>query len=483
VDYYQIQADLKSPTIRLLGSNHAPFILSFFHAQYKQTQRSQIPYQALIEALEFALDTARQIEPEGYTRAPREYLKDWIDHQYLREYTDVQLREKVVELTPHAERALRWLDDLRERQFIGTESRLLRIFALLEDIASRSTEDVTLRLQQLERQRQEIDAEIQKIRETGQAERLTGRQIREWFLEAEDTARQMISDFREVEEKFRTTAREVYAAQLDPTLRRGDVLGGVIDADAALRESDQGRSFYAFYEFLGTQDRKEQFQEMVRQVYMLPDLTGIARPELTLRRFIWNMVDAAQKVRDQNNRLIEQLRRLLDSRALQESRRVRELIDHVKRAAIQRSENPPLERDFFHIGEDKTLVQLPMDREFWKPAEPLQITPQALVIGEASDFDALETLRNAFYIDEGVLRNQIETLLDFSDSATLQQVLAQYPLQKGIPELVAYLNIALTTPEHEIDMVSVEALQVQRHADHQDIIVHLPRVTFRRIHA
>lgn len=480
MDVYQIEADLRSsPTVRLLRSDYAPLILAFLDAQFKQTQHSRIPYQTVMEALETALDSVREAEPDSYPRRPQDYLKEWIENGYLREYTDSQLREKVLELTPHAERALRWLEDLRERKFIGTESRLLRIFSLLEDIAARSTDDVTLRLQQLERQREEIEAEIQRIRETGQADRLTGRQVREWFLEADDTARQMISDFREVEEKFRTTAREVYAAQLDPALRRGDVLGSVIDADTALRESDQGRSFYAFYEFLSTQDRKDQFQTMLRQVYLLPDLEGIARPELTLRRFIWNMVDAAQKVRDQNNRLIEQLRRLLDSRALQESRRVRELIDHVKRAAIHRNHTPPTERDFFII-DDRLMIQLPMDREFWKASEPIEIDRQPLNVGQATDWETLFALKNTFYIDERQLRAQIDTMLDFSHTATLEQILTQYPLQKGIPELVAYLNIALTTPEHQIDRYRVESLLVRRYADDRGLIIRLPHVVFRR---
>lgn len=480
MDVYQIEVELNSsPAVRLLRSDYAPFILAFLDAQFKQTQQSRIPYQTVIEAMETALDSVRGAKTESYLRRPQDYVKEWIESGYLREYTDSQLREKVLELTPHAERVLRWLEDLRERKFIGTESRLLRIFSLLEDIAARSTDDVTLRLQQLEHQREEIDAEIQRIRETGQADRLTGRQVREWFLEADDTARQMISDFREVEEKFRTAAREVYAAQLDPALRRGDVLESVIDADTALRESDQGRSFYAFYEFLSTQDRKDQFQTMLRQVYLLPDLEGIARPELTLRRFIWNMVDAAQKVRDQNNRLIEQLRRLLDSRALQESRRVRELIDQLKRVAIHRSDTPPTERDFFII-DDKLMVQLPMDREFWKASEPIEIDRQPLNVGQATDLETLFALKNTFYIDERQLRARIDTMLDFSYTATLEQVLTQYPLQKGIPELVAYLNIALTTPEHQIDRYRMESLVIQRYADDRDLIIRLPHVVFRR---
>ena len=169
-------------------------------------------------------------------------------------------------------------------------------------------------MQQLKFQRAEIEAEIQQIQETGKAKPATGREIREWFLEAESTARQMIGDFREIEEKFRVTARRVYAAQLDPQLRRGAVLGGVLTRIAPYRTPIR-RSFYAFYEFLSTRDRKEQFEEILRQAYALPDLVGTAQPEMTLRRFIWNMVGAAQKVRDQNNRLIDQLKRLLDLRA------------------------------------------------------------------------------------------------------------------------------------------------------------------------
>jgi len=483
MDYAQLLQDLRtSPSVRLIKSDNAAFTISFLYQEYKKDVQGRrndiIPYQTLAEHLETYLEKLNAEEPNSYPRRPQEYLRDWLDSGYIREYTDTRSREKVVELTAHTERAIGWLEDLRQRTFVGTESRMLRIFSLLEDIAARSTEDTSLRLKQLERQKAEIDAEIAKIKDTGGTDRFTRTQVRERFLEAETTARQMIGDFREVEDKFRSAAREVYAAQLKPELRRGDVVENVLDATTALRDSDQGRSFYAFWEFLSAPERKEQFQVLLNQVYRLPDLLGIVQPQMTLRRFVWNLGDAAHKVREQNNRLVEQLKRLLDSRTLAETRRVRELINEVKQAAVLRQDNPPEDADFIEV-EDKPLIALPMDRDFWLPKEKPVITQQALLEGEATDLD-VHQLFNLFYVDESVLQDRIEEQLNVRPTVSLGELLTLYPPEKGIPEVVAYFNIALRDNRHVIERDILEPLDIRRYHDGQEIRIDAPRIIFRR---
>lgn len=483
MDYAQLLQDLRtSPSVKLIKSDNAAFTISFLYQEYKKDVQGRrndtIPYQTLVEHLETHLEKLNAEEPNSYPRRPQEYLRDWLDSGYIREYTDTRSREKVVELTAHTERALGWLEDLRQRAFVGTESRLLRIFSLLEDIAARSTEDTSLRLQQLERQKAEIDAEIARINDTGGTDRFTRTQVRERFIEAETTARQMIGDFREVEDKFRSTAREVYAAQLKPELRRGDVVENVLDATTALRDSDQGRSFYAFWEFLSAPERKEQFQVLLNQVYCLPDLSDIVQPKMTLRRFVWNLGDAAHKVREQNNRLVEQLRRLLDLRTLAETRRVRELINEVKQAAVLCQNNPPEETNFVEV-EDKPLIALPMDRGFWLPREKPVITQQALLEGEATDLD-VHRLFDLFYVDERVLQDRIEEQLNVRPTVSLGELLTLHPPEKGIPEVVAYFNIALRDNRHVIERDILEPLDLRRYHDGQEIRIDAPRIIFRR---
>jgi len=65
--------------------------------------------------------------------------------------------------TPAAEKALRWIRMLRERSFVGTESRLSTIFLPLRQMVFGAETDPQERLKELRRQRQELDEEIARV--------------------------------------------------------------------------------------------------------------------------------------------------------------------------------------------------------------------------------------------------------------------------------------------------------------------------------
>jgi hypothetical protein len=64
----------------------------------------------------------------------RAYLDDWAapDSGWLRKYCPDGSDEPHYDATPAVERALQWVDALRERSFVGTASRLNAIFDLLQ---------------------------------------------------------------------------------------------------------------------------------------------------------------------------------------------------------------------------------------------------------------------------------------------------------------------------------------------------------------
>src|SRR5690606_13137403 len=130
------------------------------------------------------------------------YLNAWTNDHYLRKYYPQDSDEPVFELTPGAEKALDWIRDLDRKEFVGTESRLLNIFSMLKEIVTKSVDDPEERIQDLEKQIKEIEQEIKKIR-SGQIEKLNPTRIRERYFEVEDTARKLLSDFRQVEYNFR----------------------------------------------------------------------------------------------------------------------------------------------------------------------------------------------------------------------------------------------------------------------------------------
>ena len=56
-----------------------------------------------------------------------------------------------------------WLEGLTERAFVGTESRLLTLFELLRQMSEGSQSDPQVRIAELQKRRNDIDAEIARI--------------------------------------------------------------------------------------------------------------------------------------------------------------------------------------------------------------------------------------------------------------------------------------------------------------------------------
>jgi len=76
----------------------------------------------------------------------------------------------------------------------------------------------------------------------------------------------------------------------------------------------------------------------------------------------------------------------------------------------------------------------------------MELAEDSLEIGEHTG--SLDAIFNQVYVDKAVLRNHIETVLEGKKKATLKDVLDVFPLEKGLFELLAYMEIAKTENCH-----------------------------------
>ena len=134
----------RHPAWRLLASPHAPLAASFLHRVFVAPNVRVMSEADLAEALEDELFALReQLGPDAYPKGAPEYLNDWAapDKGWLRKFYKPGTDEAQFDLTPATEKAIAWLVSLTERPFVGTESRLLTLFALLEQISSGTEAD------------------------------------------------------------------------------------------------------------------------------------------------------------------------------------------------------------------------------------------------------------------------------------------------------------------------------------------------------
>lgn len=155
------------PAWRLLQADSAALVASFLHRVFVLPNQRVISQSDLTEALEDTLHALREQRGAGvYPKGALEYLNDWAanDKAWLRKFYPPGTDEPHFDLTPATERALAWLQTLGQRSFVGTESRLLTLFDLLRQMNEGSQTDVELRLVELQRRRDAIDAEIERAR-------------------------------------------------------------------------------------------------------------------------------------------------------------------------------------------------------------------------------------------------------------------------------------------------------------------------------
>lgn len=483
MEHDRIQYVLKSePSLKLLRSDNAPFILSFLYREFKQSQRISIPLGELVERLEDFLDNLNERQPGIYPRMAQAYLETWCDdeHQYLRKYYEANSDDPVFELTPGTEKAIEWLEELNRGEFVGTESRFLRIFSLLDEIVARSTEDTRARLSQLERQKEAIEREIEAINQTGRVAPCKVTQIKERFIEANTAARRLLADFREVEQNFRNITRSVQEQQLREGVKKGSVVGYVLDEHRSLKESDQGRSFYAFWDFLMSSSRQDELRGLLDAVYGISHIQELGHENQVLRRIKTSLIEAGEKVIQSNHRLAEQLRKMLDERNLSENRRVRELIGDIKKLGLGVIENPPNGEDFM-VLEGRPGVRLVMEKAFWEPPDLPEFCRRP-VRASATDLSKIDIrgLYNRNYVDEAKLREQIACELAFRCEVTLAEISEKYPFKKGLAEVIAYFSIAARSDKNLIDDHKQEEITLYDTAGENGVRLAVPRVVFRR---
>ncbi len=487
MDEERLAWDLQhAPSIRLLKADNAALIIGFLYQQFKQAQRVSVPLSELVEQLEGYLEQVNEVAPRRYAGSAQKYIAEWADddHRFVRISVHGQSDVPAVELTADTERAIGWLEDMQAREFVGTESRFLLIIQLLRDIVQQSTSDPAERLALLEQQRAELDAQIEQLRMTGQVDQLyTPTQVRERFFEASQLARQLLRDFRLVEERFREIARSIQAGQLQPGMRKGSLVEFVLDADEELKASDQGRSFYSFWEFLMSPSQGDEFKRLLEELTHLDQLHSALNEDRLLPQLPGYLVTAGEKIVYSNARLAEQLRRLLDEQALAENRRVQELIQEIKQQMLLPARREH-EQEIWLELEGPPQTQLIMERELWEPTKMRTFTEQPLEV-RAEDLQAFDFARlyRQFAVDELLLRRRIDSLLEKKPQVRLSEVLATYPAEKGLAEVLTYCSLAARDPRHQIDAalretISLPALNTEPYLQTRLLI--LPHIVYRR---
>jgi hypothetical protein len=465
------------PAWRLLAADSAALVASFLHRVYVAPNRRVIAQADLAEALEDTLYALReQRGTQLYPKPAQEYLNDWAanDKAWLRKFYPPGSDEPHFDLTPATERALAWLTTLNERSFVGTESRLLTLFELLRQMSEGSQTDPHIRTRELQRKRDEIDAEMARV-QAGDMPLLGDTALKERFTQFATLARELLADFREVEHNFRGLDRRVRERITLWDGSKGALLQEILGERDSIAESDQGRSFRAFWDFLMSRERQDELTQLLDRVLQLEPVAAMA-PDPRFKRVHYDWLEAGEHAQRTVALLSQQLRRFLDDQAYLENRRIMDVLRHIEAGALAVRAQPP-SGDFMHIDDTSPSIELPMERPLYATPFKVALNGGAIAAGD-EDLDAA-ALFSQFVVDKAALAQHVRRSLQQRSQITLPELLAGRPLEQGLAELVAYLSLAAEPGRAVIDdTVQDSVAWVSRGGRAKQ--AQLPRVIFSR---
>jgi hypothetical protein len=460
---------------KLLRADNAPLILSFFGKVFVDENARSIGSTDLVSRLDdefYALN--ERLGEASFPKPAKAYLDDWAapESGWLRKYYPEGSDEPHFDATPAVEKALSFIKTLQARSFVGTESRLNTIFSLLRQMVVGAETDPEIRLAELRQRRSEIDAEIARVQD-GDVDVLDPSAQRDRYQQFSATARELLSDFREVEANFRKLDRELRERIAAWHGSKGELLDEILGSRETIADSDQGKSFQAFYDFLLSHAKQEELTELIERVQALE---ALGDPDPRMRHIHYDWLDAGERTQATVRQLSDQLRRFLDDQVWFENRRVIDILRSIEATALRLREQRNIAVAAEIDGASPAIV-LPMERPLYTPMTKAPIDSGSVEAG-ADGFDAT-TLFEQVYVDPARLSLGVRRALQQRSQIGLAQLVRDQPLEQGLAELVTYLALTDDAFRVVFDAETRESLS-WRDPDGRTRTATLPRVTFAR---
>lgn len=452
------------PAWRLLRSDHAALVASFLHRVFVAPNVRVMAAADMAELLEDELYALRErLGPEAFPKSALDYLNDWASAEkgWLRKFYGQGSDELQFDLTPAIEKVIAWLGTLTERSFVGTESRLLTMFELLKQMSEGRESDPAKRIAELHKRRGDIDAEIALII-AGDAPLLDDTALKDRFQQFMQLARELLTDFREVENNFRLLDRQVRERIALWEGAKGALLEEIMGERDAIAESDQGRSFRAFWDFLMSSRRQEELSELLDRVLALPPVAEL-KPDARTRRVHHDWLDAGGHTQRTVAQLLQQFRRFLDDRTWLENRRIMDILHSIEARALglrDHAEGWPPVGEVISIAATSADIELPMERPLHTPATRPLIADIKIESDEPEVDDVALYLQ--VVIDKTQLARHIRNALQEHTQVTLRELTEMQPLKQGLAELVAYLQLGSDAFTTVVDGNTVDTIAWQR---------------------
>lgn len=443
-----VQTLNNSPSVKLLKMRSAEFFLAFVTIVFDE--QMAIGEEKLQMLLENMLDNQRKditdedinketLSESNEAKAKR-LIKEWTDKGLFANYQNED-GEIIYELSSHTSKVIDWVTSLKKEEYIGTESKFKTLFSQLKDLVEFSNEDREKRLELLRQKKEDIERQIESLEMGEEIEVYEDYQIEPRYNSLNKLAKELLSDFKEVDDNFKEIIKQIYKRQTDNEGKK-NILNYIFDAYAELKDSQQGKSFYAFWEFLLSSELQKEWDELTDLLYKTLDKRNIDSKDKFLKEMKKHLFDAGEKVSKTNDRMSEKLSLIIRNNGNSDTQATKQVINDIKKMLLNTAQNK--ERNNASLSYEVVELNLPLERQL--NLTPKQEIEYKNVPTEASlgitELERLDKLYNNHQIDRKILRKRIDMILSGNTQTTLAEVIEQNNgIEKGLSELFGYIAI------------------------------------------
>ena len=436
-----------SPSVVLLRTRACHIIVEFLTSIFDESM--VVSYENIHSRLaDFLNDNNVEIDEENdilfsdtYEEKAVKYIKKWTDSGFLTNYRNED-GEIYYELSSHSIKVLDWLYSLKREEYIGTESKFKSIITQLRELVEYTNEDREKRLQILEDKKMEIEYQIQRLRMGDDVKIFEEYEIIPRFQQISKLAKELLSDFKDVDDNFKNIIKDIYQKQIDPTLNKGGILQYTFDALDELKSSSQGKSFYAFWEFLLSRDMQNELEQLTNSLFSTLRERNIESDDRFLQNMVSHLYESGRKVYQTNDKMADKLSHIIRENNASRSDAAKHIVQEIKNSLIDISKtkgNP----DISLTVEDELDINIPFERKItFEQNESIEYNqrPENYVL----DFDSLSEIGKVFcnvVIDRSIIERNVREVLKNKGQTTIAEVVNLHPLKQGLPELFAYFSI------------------------------------------
>nr|WP_243842042.1 DUF3375 domain-containing protein [Microbacterium hydrocarbonoxydans] len=256
--YARAVTAFSTPTLDLLYGRFAPFVVASLSILFT-ADRASVPIADAHAELSEVLDELRGAGyDEDDRRVPagsgRDVCRHWVRLGWLVQQIDDDV--EVYRLSAHAVEALEIAGRTGGGRTRVSNSRVRTLLEAVEHLADSAEADPVKRLARLREERAALDAEIERIEETGQADPLDDEELLEEAENVLHLARELPADFTRVAESLKQMQRDVVAHLRRDERPTGEVLREYLQrAQDVMQSTPEGRAFAGALRLIGDPDR------------------------------------------------------------------------------------------------------------------------------------------------------------------------------------------------------------------------------------